>query len=197
MWCCVNIILYDCVQRACCPHHHWSRRRVFFFLQLRWDFMHRIWYVQYSLLLISYRYITYNFILPAERDLVGLDAETSRLVFLASISDFDDTVSMPRRLLRKHPHISMFSQLTDAHLYIIRKWVIDYLAYEKWVYKDINFSHYSSNYYISALRFLGNINARNWVTEMKSSISNITPCLSLSLSPSHPSPHYLFYEGMH
>lgn len=66
-----------------------------------------------------------------ERDLVGLDTETSRLVFLASISDFDDTVSMPRRLLRKHPHISMFSQLTDAHLYIIRKWVIDYLAYEK------------------------------------------------------------------
>ena len=87
--------------------------------------------MQYSLLLISYRCVTYNFILPAERDLVGLDAETSRLVFLASISDFDDTVSMPRRLLRKHPHISMFSQLTDAHLYIIRKWVIDYLAYEK------------------------------------------------------------------
>jgi len=87
--------------------------------------------VQYSFLLISYRYITYNFIISAERDLVGLDAETSRLVFLASISDFDDTVSMPRRLLRKHPHISMFSQLTDAHLYVIRKWVIDYLAYEK------------------------------------------------------------------
>lgn len=66
-----------------------------------------------------------------ERDLVGLDTETSRLVFLASISDFDDTVSMPRRLLRKHPNISMFSQLTDAHFYVIRKWVVDYLAYGK------------------------------------------------------------------
>jgi hypothetical protein len=90
-----------------------------------------MWYVQYPLLLNLYTYITCNFILFADRDLVGLDTETSRLVFLASISDFDDTVSMPRRLLRKHPHISMFSQLTDAHLYILRKWVIDYLAYEK------------------------------------------------------------------
>jgi translation initiation factor eIF-2B subunit gamma len=70
-------------------------------------------------------------ILSTERDLVGLDTETSRLVFLASISDFDDTVSMPRRLLQKHPHISMFSQLIDAHFYVIRKWVVDYLAYEK------------------------------------------------------------------
>lgn len=138
--------------------------------------------MQYSLLLISYSYITYNFILSAERDLVGLDAETSRLVFLASISDFDDTVSMPRRLLRKHPHISMFSQLTDAHLYIIRKWVIDYLAYEKWVYKDIPFTHYSSNDYISALGFLGTINAGNWVTEIKHPVSNITPVLLYSSS---------------
>jgi hypothetical protein len=72
-----------------------------------------------------------HFILFAERDLVGLDAETSRLVFLASVSDFDDIVSMPRRLLRKHPHISMFIQLTNAHFYFLRKWVTDYLAYEK------------------------------------------------------------------
>ena len=199
---CWHIVCYLCFQGASCPHHHWSWRKVFLFLQLWWGFIHRIWYVQYSLLLISYRYITYNFILSAERDLVGLDAETSRLVFLASISDFDDTVSMPRRLLWKHPHISMFSQLTDASLYIIRKWVINYLAYEKWVYRDIPFNHYSSNDYISALGFLGTMNAVNWVTEIKRPVSNITPIFSLSLSLSlPPSPllslHYLFYEEMH
>jgi hypothetical protein len=103
---------------------------------------------------------------------------------------------MPRRLLRKHPHISMFSQLTDAHLYVIRKWVIYYLAYEKWVYKDIPFTHYSSNDYISALGFLDTINAGNWVTEIKCPVSNITPLLCLSL-PRSPSLHYLFYEEMH
>ena len=200
MMLCWQIICYHWVQGAWCPHHHWSQRRVFFFLQLWWGFVHRIWYVQYSLLLISYTYITYNFFLSVERDLVGLDTETSRLVFLASISDFDDTVSMPRRLLRKHPHISMFSQLTDAHLYVIRKWVIDYLAYEKWVYKYIPFTHYSSNDYITALGFLGTINAGNWVTEIKCPVSNITPSLSHSLSlspPSLPSIQYLFYEEMH
>lgn len=136
-------------------------KEVFLFLQLSWGVIYRIWYVHYSLLLISSRYITYNSILSAEWDLVGLDAETSRLAFLASVSDFDDIVSMPRRLLRKHPHISMFSQLTDAHLYIIRKWVIDYLAYEKWVYKHTPFTHYPSYSDVSAYRFLGTINAGN------------------------------------
>jgi translation initiation factor eIF-2B subunit gamma len=71
------------------------------------------------------------FFLSAERDLVGLDTRTSRLVFLASVSDYHDTISVPRRLLRKHPSISMFSQLTDAHFYVIRKWVVEYIAYEK------------------------------------------------------------------
>ncbi|KAJ9601166.1 hypothetical protein L9F63_000686, partial [Diploptera punctata] len=66
-----------------------------------------------------------------ERDLVGLDTDTSRLVFLASVSDFDDVVPLSCRLLRKHKKVSMFSQLTDAHLYLLKKWVVDYLQHDR------------------------------------------------------------------
>lgn len=28
----------------------------------------------------------------------------------------------------RHPHIRVFSQLLDAHLYLLKRWVLDYLA---------------------------------------------------------------------
>jgi len=66
-----------------------------------------------------------------ERDLIGIDNETGRIVFLASASDFEDTVNMPVRLLKKHSNFTVFSKLLDAHLYIINKWVLDFLVYNK------------------------------------------------------------------
>ncbi|XP_046390463.1 translation initiation factor eIF-2B subunit gamma [Ischnura elegans] len=66
-----------------------------------------------------------------ERDLVGVDPATSRLVFLASASDFEDSVQFPRAMLKKHQRLSLYSRLVDSHLYILRKWVVDFLAHER------------------------------------------------------------------
>ncbi|GJQ76024.1 hypothetical protein Trydic_g18077 [Trypoxylus dichotomus] len=66
-----------------------------------------------------------------ERDLVGIDAQTNRLVFLASASDFETDVSLPKVLLRKHTHIKIFSNLIDSHFYIMKNWIIKYLTYDK------------------------------------------------------------------
>ena len=66
-----------------------------------------------------------------ERDLVGLNAETSRLVLLASVSDFDETLPLSRGLLRKHPHLQLHSRLLDSHVYLIRKWVCKFLDQER------------------------------------------------------------------
>ncbi|XP_071445003.1 translation initiation factor eIF2B subunit gamma [Hetaerina americana] len=66
-----------------------------------------------------------------ERDLVGVDPVTSRLVFLASASDFEDSVQLPRALLKKHQRLSLYSRLVDSHLYILKKWVVDFLAHER------------------------------------------------------------------
>lgn len=63
-----------------------------------------------------------------DRDLVCIDKETQRLVFLASASDFEEQVTLPRFAIKKFDSISMYSRLLDAHLYVMKKWVIDYLV---------------------------------------------------------------------
>lgn len=67
-----------------------------------------------------------------ETDLIGIDDETNRLVFLASASDFEESINISRRLFKKHTSFSIHSKLLDAHLYVIRKWVLDYLVFDKY-----------------------------------------------------------------
>ena len=67
-----------------------------------------------------------------ERDLIGIDNETGQIVFLASASDFEETISMPIKLLRKHSHFTVHSKLLDAHLYVINKWVLDFLVHHRY-----------------------------------------------------------------
>ncbi|XP_063230797.1 translation initiation factor eIF2B subunit gamma isoform X2 [Bacillus rossius redtenbacheri] len=66
-----------------------------------------------------------------ERDLVALDNETSRLVFLASMSDFEESVPVSRNLLRKHHCLSVHSNLLDSHVYVLRSWLCRFLSDEK------------------------------------------------------------------
>lgn len=63
-----------------------------------------------------------------DRDLICIDKETERLVFLASASDFEENVSLPRILIKKFNSISMYSRLLDAHVYVMKHWVISYLV---------------------------------------------------------------------
>ncbi|XP_052738441.1 translation initiation factor eIF-2B subunit gamma [Bicyclus anynana] len=63
-----------------------------------------------------------------DRDLVCIDKETERLVFLASASDFEENITIPRMLMKKYRSITMFSRLLDAHVYVMKNWVISYLV---------------------------------------------------------------------
>lgn len=66
-----------------------------------------------------------------ETDLIGIEAKTNRLVFFASASDFEENVFLPARLSQKHTDFNLHSKLLDAHLYVINKWVLKYLAFNK------------------------------------------------------------------
>ncbi|XP_031829988.1 eukaryotic translation initiation factor 2B subunit gamma [Nomia melanderi] len=66
-----------------------------------------------------------------ETDLIGIDNETGRLVFLASASDFEETINISQMLLKKHTSFTIHSKLLDAHLYVINKWVLDFLVHNK------------------------------------------------------------------
>ncbi|KAF7273901.1 hypothetical protein GWI33_013418 [Rhynchophorus ferrugineus] len=65
-----------------------------------------------------------------EKDLIGIDERTSRLVFSASASDFEEEVSLPMSLLKKHQHIKLYSTLCDSHVYVLKNWVMQYLKSE-------------------------------------------------------------------
>ncbi|EAT36481.1 AAEL011442-PA [Aedes aegypti] len=62
-----------------------------------------------------------------EQDLFGICPESSRLVFMGSVSDFENDFQIPGYLLRQNGKIDIRSGLLDAHVYIVKKWVIDYL----------------------------------------------------------------------
>ncbi|XP_047985910.1 translation initiation factor eIF-2B subunit gamma [Leguminivora glycinivorella] len=63
-----------------------------------------------------------------DRDLVCIDKETQRLVFVASASDFEDNITLPRVIIKKFNSISMYSRLLDAHVYVMKHWVVNYLV---------------------------------------------------------------------
>ncbi|XP_013410892.1 translation initiation factor eIF-2B subunit gamma isoform X2 [Lingula anatina] len=63
-----------------------------------------------------------------EHDFVGLDEKGNRLLFLGSDADFEETVTFKKSLLKRHPCINIRTKLLDGHLYLMKKWVLDYLA---------------------------------------------------------------------
>lgn len=64
-----------------------------------------------------------------DRDLIGIQSDTQRLTFLASASDFEETLNLPYHLLHRYGNITMHSRLADSHIYIIKKWIVEFLSH--------------------------------------------------------------------
>lgn len=81
-------------------------------------------------------------------------------MYFAAQADLEDCVTLSKTLLKRslafsctieckigcmplllcrHPHMRISSRLTDAHVYLMRRWVLDYLAENKlrWDFNDI------------------------------------------------------------
>ena len=50
-----------------------------------------------------------------------------QMVFLSSEADLDESLSLRRSVLIEHPRVAVRNDLTDAHFYVVDKWVCDYL----------------------------------------------------------------------
>jgi translation initiation factor eIF-2B subunit gamma len=64
-----------------------------------------------------------------ERDLVGL--ASSQLCLFKAEADVEDEISIANRILRAVPRMTVHTNLQDAHLYILTKWVCDFLIKDK------------------------------------------------------------------
>uniref|UniRef100_A0A1A9W9Q5 Translation initiation factor eIF2B subunit gamma n=1 Tax=Glossina brevipalpis TaxID=37001 RepID=A0A1A9W9Q5_9MUSC len=63
----------------------------------------------------------------AERDLIGINPDTKRLLFFAAASDFEETVNINAHLLRKYEKMTVYSRLVDGHVYVMKKWTTELL----------------------------------------------------------------------
>ncbi|XP_064544226.1 translation initiation factor eIF2B subunit gamma [Drosophila montana] len=62
-----------------------------------------------------------------ERDLIGIHTATQRLAFIFAASDCEDTLNIKRHLLKNKGQLDVYGRLLDAHIYVLKKWVINYL----------------------------------------------------------------------
>lgn len=69
-------------------------------------------------------------------DYIGLDDKKERVLFLTSSADAEDGLKINKSLLRRYPHMKIFTTLLDSHLYVFSKWVLDLLVDDKEKEKD-------------------------------------------------------------
>ncbi|XP_065827922.1 translation initiation factor eIF2B subunit gamma-like isoform X2 [Oscarella lobularis] len=64
-----------------------------------------------------------------ERDFVGLDND--RVLFFSAQADLDEEVVIRKSMLERFPSFTIYTRLVDAHLYLMKKWVVDFLGENK------------------------------------------------------------------
>ncbi|XP_038543803.1 translation initiation factor eIF-2B subunit gamma [Canis lupus familiaris] len=66
-----------------------------------------------------------------QRDFIGVDSTGKRLLFMANEADLDEELVIKGSILQKHPRIHFHTGLVDAHLYCLKKYVVDFLMENK------------------------------------------------------------------
>jgi len=64
-----------------------------------------------------------------ERDLVGLSGD--QMCLFTAEADVEETVRVPPKVLASHPRITVHSRLQDCHLYVMKRWILDYIVADK------------------------------------------------------------------
>ncbi|KAM9326145.1 translation initiation factor eIF2B subunit gamma [Gastrophryne carolinensis] len=62
-----------------------------------------------------------------EQDFVGVDDSGSRLLLLANEEDLDDGLDLKKCIFQRYPRIRIKMGMVDAHLYCLRKYIVDFL----------------------------------------------------------------------
>ncbi|XP_068949837.1 translation initiation factor eIF2B subunit gamma-like [Petaurus breviceps papuanus] len=63
-----------------------------------------------------------------QRDFIGVDSTGKRLLFMANEADLDEELVIKASILQRHPRIHFQTGLVDAHLYCLKKYVVDFLV---------------------------------------------------------------------
>lgn len=66
-----------------------------------------------------------------EKDIVGLDENERRLLFYSNEADFEEEITLKSSFLKKCPFVKLRNDLTDCHMYFLKKWIFDFLLNKK------------------------------------------------------------------
>ncbi|XP_063075000.1 translation initiation factor eIF-2B subunit gamma [Engraulis encrasicolus] len=66
-----------------------------------------------------------------QRDFVGVDGTGKRLLFMANEADLEDGLVVRKSIMQKHPRMHIKTGLLDAHLYCLKRSVVDFLVDNK------------------------------------------------------------------
>lgn len=66
-----------------------------------------------------------------QRDFVGVDVTGKRLLFMANEADLEEGLVLRKSIMRKHPRMFIKTGLLDAHLYCLKRSVVDFLVHNK------------------------------------------------------------------
>ncbi|XP_065132674.1 translation initiation factor eIF2B subunit gamma [Paramisgurnus dabryanus] len=66
-----------------------------------------------------------------QRDFVGIDGTGKRLLFMANEADLEEGLILRKSVMRKHPRMLIKAGLLDAHLYCLKRSVVDFLVSNK------------------------------------------------------------------
>uniref|UniRef100_A0A672N725 Translation initiation factor eIF2B subunit gamma n=1 Tax=Sinocyclocheilus grahami TaxID=75366 RepID=A0A672N725_SINGR len=66
-----------------------------------------------------------------QRDFVGVDVTGKRLLFMANEADLEEGLVFRKSIMRKHPRMLIKTGLLDAHLYCLKRSVVDFLVHNK------------------------------------------------------------------
>lgn len=58
---------------------------------------------------------------------LGIDDRTGRLLLFQAAADVEESLSVPKRLLRRHPNFTLHTHLRDCRLYVFSQWVLFFL----------------------------------------------------------------------
>uniref|UniRef100_A0A8C1LIV3 Translation initiation factor eIF2B subunit gamma n=1 Tax=Cyprinus carpio TaxID=7962 RepID=A0A8C1LIV3_CYPCA len=64
-----------------------------------------------------------------QRDFVGVDVTGKRLLFMANEADLEEGLVLRKSIMRKHPRMLIKTGLLDAHLYCLKRSVVDFLVH--------------------------------------------------------------------
>jgi translation initiation factor eIF-2B subunit gamma len=64
-----------------------------------------------------------------ERDLIGLSGD--QLCLFTAEADVEEEVEISKKIMKTHPCFTIHTNLLDAHIYVFKKWVIDYIVSDR------------------------------------------------------------------